>query len=81
VLPVNTQECVAEAGSSPARALAILHASIPLLLTLGARACADVALEERAAGMGEAFSRIAGQQLEGSLDRVRRRKAGGRMGR
>jgi DNA-binding CsgD family transcriptional regulator len=61
--------------AAPSGPPAILDASIPLLLTLGARACADLALEERATGTGEAFSRVAGQQLEGSLDRVRRRKA------
>jgi DNA-binding CsgD family transcriptional regulator len=61
--------------AAPSGPPAILDASIPLLLTLGARACADLALEERAAGTGEAISHVARKQLEGSLDRVRRRNA------
>jgi DNA-binding CsgD family transcriptional regulator len=61
--------------AEPSGPPAILDASIPLLLTLGARACADLALEERAAGVVDAFSHVAVQQLEVSLGRVRRRRA------
>jgi DNA-binding CsgD family transcriptional regulator len=61
--------------AEPSGPPAILDASVPLLLALGARACADLALEERATGVVDAFSHVAMQQLELSLGRVRRRRA------
>jgi DNA-binding CsgD family transcriptional regulator len=54
---------------------ALLDASVPILLALGARACADIALQERAAGTDGAFSSIAIEQLETSLRRIRRHPA------
>ena len=66
-----------EGGSiaTPSGPPAILDASIPQLLTLGARACADLTLEERAAGTTNGFAALAGKQVRAALDRVRRRKA------
>ena len=54
---------------------AVPDASIPHLLVLGARACADMALQERAAGSAPGISRIAAEQVEASLGRVRRQRA------
>ncbi|MEX1344257.1 MAG: AAA family ATPase [Candidatus Limnocylindrales bacterium] len=66
-----------EAGSitKPSGPPAIVDASIPQLLALGARAASDLALQERAAGTAEGFAALVDQQLRAALDRVRRRKA------
>ena len=65
----------ARAEVTPGGRPALLDASIPILLALGARACADIALQERATGAEPAFSSIAAEQLEASLRRVRRQPA------
>ncbi len=65
----------ARATLAPGGRPALLDASVPVLLALGARACADIALQERAAGAEAAFSRTAAEQLETSLRRVRRQPA------
>jgi DNA-binding CsgD family transcriptional regulator len=65
----------AQADVRPGGRPALLDASIPVLLAMGARACADIALQERAAGAEAAFSRLASEQLEVSLRRVRRQPA------
>jgi DNA-binding CsgD family transcriptional regulator/tetratricopeptide (TPR) repeat protein len=54
---------------------AMLDASLPYLLALGARACADAALEERAAGSEPGFSAMAEIQLQNAIVRARKRKA------
>ena len=54
---------------------AVPDASIPHLLVLGARACADMALQERADGSAPGISQIAAEQVEASLARVRRQRA------
>jgi DNA-binding CsgD family transcriptional regulator len=51
---------------------AMFDTSVPILLALGARACADIALQERAAGTDGSFSAIAAEQLERALQRIRR---------
>jgi DNA-binding CsgD family transcriptional regulator len=58
---------------SPGGRPAMLDASVPHLLALAARACAEVALQERAAGSATGFSRIATEQLAASLRRAQRR--------
>jgi DNA-binding CsgD family transcriptional regulator len=54
---------------------AVPDASIPHLLVLGARACADLALQERADGSAPGISRMAAEQVKASLARVRRQRA------
>ncbi len=54
---------------------AVLDASIPPLLALGARACADLAIRERASDEGPGLSVLATSQVEASLRRVRRQPA------
>jgi DNA-binding CsgD family transcriptional regulator len=54
---------------------AMLDASIPHLLSLGARACADAALAERAAGSDGGLSTLVAEQLRSQVRRVRRRRA------
>ena len=70
---------VDEAGSPPVTAPgarpAVLDASISQLLALGARAVADVALAERAAGVEDGMSALAESRLRSSMRRAERRKA------
>jgi DNA-binding NarL/FixJ family response regulator len=60
---------VALPGTQPA----MLDASIPYLLALGARACADVALHERAGDGDAELSRAAEQQLRSAMERAEAR--------
>jgi ATP/maltotriose-dependent transcriptional regulator MalT len=55
---------------TPAARPAMLDASRPHLLALGARACADAALAERAAGQDAGVSSLARGQVEDSLARA-----------
>ncbi len=61
--------------SRPGARPAVLDASIPCLLALGARACADIALRERASGEAGGFASLAAGQVGDSLARVRRQRA------
>ncbi len=74
-LALLADDSQARADVTPGGRPALLDASIPILLALGARACADIALQERASGAEPAFSSIAAEQLEASLRRVRRQPA------
>ncbi len=62
---------VAAPGTRPA----MLDASIPYLLAIGARAWADLALEERAAGSEAGLSALAETQLRAAMRRAEKRRA------
>ncbi len=62
---------VAVAGGQPA----MLDASVPHLLALGARACADAAMVERASSSEAGLSAMAEAQLQDALRRARKRRA------
>jgi len=63
------------AVSVPGAQPALLDASVPWLLALGARAYADVAIEERSTGEAPGLSTVARSRLDATLSRARRRKA------
>lgn len=65
----------APAYVSPGGRPAVLDTSIPYLLALAARACADAALMERGAGADAGPSTIAAEQVRASLRRAMRQRA------
>ncbi len=64
---------------SPGTRPTMLDASMPHLLALGARACADVALAERAAGKEPSLSTFAERQLRASMRRAQGHGALGKV--
>jgi DNA-binding CsgD family transcriptional regulator/tetratricopeptide (TPR) repeat protein len=70
-----TDDADAPTYLAPGGRPALLDASIPQLLALAARACADVALMERAAGAGASLSAIAAEHVQASLRRAQRQRA------
>jgi DNA-binding NarL/FixJ family response regulator len=74
-LALAVADAEAPAVASPGTHPAILDASVPHLLALGARAVADVAIAERAGGQEPGLSALARGQLETALRRAEKRAA------
>ena len=74
-LALLVAEPEAHIGATPGDHPAMLDASIPNLLALGARACADVSLQERAAGGEPGLSALAEAQLLEAMARVQGQRA------